>query len=93
MLQYSYMAVLRVDHPDIENFILSMENKWERTNFTRFAGITDTFMRAVEADQPFDLISPQSGDIVETLPARTLFDLIVEQGFSTSEPGLLFYTR
>jgi len=84
------MAVLRVDHPDIREFITCKTDENAITNFNISVGITDAFMRAVEHDEPFDLISPHDGKVWETVRARELFDLIVEQAHHNGEPGVLF---
>lgn len=84
------MAVLRVDHPDIREFITCKTDENHITNFNISVGITDTFMRAVEEDGDFDLINPQDGQVWETVRARELFDMIVRQAHHNGEPGVLF---
>ncbi len=84
------MAVLRVDHPDIREFITAKTDESSITNFNISVGITDAFMRAVENDTDFDLINPQNGEVWETVRARDLFDLIVKQAHHNGEPGVLF---
>lgn len=84
------MAVLRIDHPDIFDFIRCKTSEDAITNFNISVGITDAFMRAVEADGDFDLISPQDGEVWHTVKARKLFDEIVEQAHHNGEPGVLF---
>lgn len=84
------MAVLRVDHPDIEEFITCKAEEGQIANFNISAGITDAFMRAVEADSDFDLINPRDGKVWRTVKARDLFDLIVTYAHHNGEPGALF---
>ncbi len=84
------MAVLRVDHPDIREFITCKSSEDQITNFNISVGITDAFMQAVEDDTTYDLISPHSGDVVEQVPARDIFDLIVKYAHHNGEPGVLF---
>jgi ribonucleoside-diphosphate reductase alpha chain len=84
------MAVLRVDHPDIEEFIACKQSEGQITNFNISVGITDTFMEAVEADADFDLISPREGAISRTLRARDLFETLVTFAHHNGEPGALF---
>ncbi len=84
------MAVLRVDHPDIREFITAKTDESAITNFNISVGITDAFMSAVENDTDFDLINPQNGEVWETVRARDLFDLIVKQAHHNGEPGVLF---
>jgi ribonucleoside-diphosphate reductase alpha chain len=84
------MAVLRVDHPDIREFIQCKGQEGHIENFNISVGITDAFMQAVEADTTYDLINPQDGAVWETIPAREVFDLIVEYAYRNGEPGVLF---
>jgi len=84
------MAVLRVDHPDIRDFITCKSSEDQITNFNISVGITDEFMKAVEAGSTYDLVSPHSGEVVEKAPAREIFDLIVQYAHHNGEPGVLF---
>jgi ribonucleoside-diphosphate reductase alpha chain len=84
------MAVLRVDHPDIREFITCKTDESHITNFNISVGITDAFMEAVKKDALFDLVSPQDGKVWETVRAREIFDLIVRQAYHNGEPGMLF---
>lgn len=84
------MAVLRVSHPDIRDFIHCKSSEYEITNFNVSVGVTDDFMRAVADGADFDLISPQDGEVWETVPARELFKEIVAAAHGNGEPGLLF---
>jgi ribonucleoside-diphosphate reductase alpha chain len=84
------MAVLRVDHPDIEDFVRCKEVEGEVSNFNISVGITDQFMRAVEKDENFDLVNPRDGRVWKTLRARGLFDEIVRHAHFNGEPGALF---
>jgi len=84
------MAVLRVDHPDVEEFIQCKGEEGTITNFNISVGITDEFMRAVEADGEFDLINPRNGAVCKTVRARELFDLIARYAHHNGEPGVLF---
>ncbi|MCH2539344.1 MAG: adenosylcobalamin-dependent ribonucleoside-diphosphate reductase [Anaerolineales bacterium] len=84
------MAVLRVDHPDIRDFITCKTDENQITNFNISVGVTDDFMEAVQDDELFDLRCPQSGETTETVPARELFDMIVKYAHHNGEPGMLF---
>ncbi len=84
------MAVLRVDHPDVREFITCKTDENAITNFNISVGITDAFMRAVENDAMFDLVNPHDGAVWETVCAREVFDLIVRQAHHNGEPGVLF---
>jgi len=84
------MAVLRVDHPDIEEFIACKAREGHIANFNISVGITDNFMRAVEADSDFPLANPRDGKVWRTVRARDLFDKIVTYAHHNGEPGALF---
>jgi ribonucleoside-diphosphate reductase alpha chain len=84
------MAVLRVDHPDIRDFITCKVDENQITNFNISVGVTDAFMEAVRNDTTYDLIAPSTGDTIETVQAREIFDLLVEHAHHNGEPGILF---
>ncbi len=86
------MGVLRVDHPDILEFI---ECKLDGgiTNFNISVAITDAFMAALEAGLDYDLVNPRTGLAVERLSAREVFDRIVHAAWRTGDPGLVFIDR
>ncbi|MFA5183565.1 MAG: adenosylcobalamin-dependent ribonucleoside-diphosphate reductase, partial [Syntrophales bacterium] len=84
------MAILRVDHPDIEKFITCKNDTERLTNFNISVGLTDAFMEAVKAEAEFSLINPRTGEQVKKVKAPALFDLIVESAWSTGEPGIIF---
>ncbi|MCC7531686.1 MAG: adenosylcobalamin-dependent ribonucleoside-diphosphate reductase, partial [Candidatus Melainabacteria bacterium] len=87
------MGMLRVDHPDIENFISCKQNTDRLNNFNISVAATDKFMEAVENDRNFDLVHPTTKKIVRSLKARQLFSQIVENAHDTGEPGLIFIDR
>jgi len=87
------MGILRVDHPDILDFIRCKSDNKEITNFNISVGITEAFMEAVEADQDYPLINPRSGEAVGRLSAREVFNLIVEMAWKNGEPGIVFLDR
>jgi ribonucleoside-diphosphate reductase alpha chain len=84
------MAVLRVDHPDIRDFVQCKTDENQITNFNISVGVTDKFMEAVKADKEFELIDPHSGEVWETVRAVELFEMIVRQAHHNGEPGMLF---
>ena len=84
------MAVLRVDHPDIREFITCKASEHAITNFNISVGITDKFMHAVKNNLPFELVAPHTKEVTETVDARDLFDLIVRYAHHNGEPGVLF---
>ena len=87
------MGILRVDHPDIEEFITCKNNNDQINNFNISVAITDAFMEAVEGDTDFDLVNPRDGEVVETVRARDLFEKIVEGAWLNGEPGVVFIDK
>ncbi len=84
------MGVLRVDHPDIEEFIACKSEEGQISNFNISVGVTDAFMQAVKDDGDFDLVEPRTKAVVRTLRARTLFENIIRHAHRNGEPGVLF---
>ena len=84
------MGVLRVDHPDIEEFVQCKSDEGSITNFNISVALTDEFMRAVRDGRNFDLRNPRDGSIHKKVKARELFGTIIEQAHSNGEPGALF---
>ncbi len=84
------MGVLRVDHPDVRDFIKCKSSEGQISNFNISVAITDKFMKAVKDDTTYDLIDPHSSKVVETPRAREIFDMIVEYAYKNGEPGVLF---
>jgi len=84
------MGVLRVDHPDIEEFIECKAKEGSIANFNISVAITDEFMEAVKVDGDFALRNPRDGKVARTIRARDLFDKIVRYAHHNGEPGALF---
>lgn len=84
------MGILRVDHPDIEEFIECKAKENQISNFNISVGITDEFMRAVERGSLFELINPKNKTVWKTIDARALFSKIVHYAYRNGEPGLVF---
>jgi ribonucleoside-diphosphate reductase alpha chain len=87
------MAILNVNHPQIMDFITCKEDTTQLTNFNISVGLTEDFMNAVYQDKSYELVSPSTGDVVEQLKARDVFDLIVEMAYKNGEPGIVFLDR
>ena len=87
------MGILRVDHPDILEFIQCKKKNTEINNFNISVGITEKFMHAVEMNQGYELIDPHSGRVVKKLDARNVFQLIVDMAWRNGEPGIVFLDR
>ncbi|HXF92662.1 MAG TPA: adenosylcobalamin-dependent ribonucleoside-diphosphate reductase [Nitrospiraceae bacterium] len=84
------MGILRVDHPDILDFIAVKEDPKELTNFNLSVGITDAFMQAFKERRSYALINPRTGQSVRRLPATEVFDRLTEAAWRTGEPGVVF---
>jgi len=87
------MGIMRVDHPDILEFITSKENEGALSNFNISIAATDVFMRAVESNSEYDLLNPRSGKPSKRLPARAVFNLMVMMSWKNGEPGVIFIDR
>ena len=87
------MGILRVDHPDILEFITCKQNNDDITNFNISVGITETFMKAVEEGKDYDLIEPKTKQKAGTLNAREVFNLMIEMAWKNGEPGIIFLDR
>jgi ribonucleoside-diphosphate reductase alpha chain len=87
------MGILRVDHPDIIEFITAKEKEGVLTNFNISAGVTDDFMRAVEKDEKYSLVNPRTCTVAKKARARDVFDLIATMSWRTGDPGIVFLDR
>jgi len=87
------MGVLRVDHPDILEFIDCKKTEEDITNFNLSVGLTEKFMEAVTNDSTYELVNPRTGEPAGTLRAREVFDRIVKNAWSNGEPGIVFLDR
>lgn len=85
------MGVLRVDHPDIEEFVGAKANNNRLTRFNISVGVTDEFMQAVKEDKPFNLVF--DGRVYKTIRATALWDKILRNTWDWAEPGVLFIDR
>lgn len=87
------MAALRVDHPDIMDFITCKETEDDITNFNISVAVDSDFMQNVDDNGSLVLINPQDGSVWDFIPARDVMDAIAENALSNGEPGLLFLDR
>ena len=84
------MGILRIDHPDILDFITLKQTPTEMTNFNLSVGITDSFMQALSHHRTYALINPSTNKPTRRLPAQLIFDRLVEAAWASGEPGLVF---
>lgn len=87
------MGILRVDHPDIVDFIRAKEKEGDFNNFNLSVGLTEAFMQAVENGEDYPLISPNNGLEKGRLNARDVFDLLVRKAWESGDPGIVFLDR
>ncbi len=87
------MGILRVDHPDIRDFITIKNDTDELTNFNISVAVTEGFMKALKDDSSYDLINPHTGKVTGREKAKNIFKLIVESAWLSGEPGVIFLDR
>jgi ribonucleoside-diphosphate reductase alpha chain len=87
------MGVLRIDHPDIVEFVEAKLEEGELRNFNLSVGITDAFMDALKKDDVFELVHPVTNEATGKLKARFLFETIAECAWGSGDPGVLFIDR
>ena len=87
------MAILRVDHPDILEFISVKSDLSLLTNFNLSVAVTEDFMEAVRRDAEYDLVNPRDGRVARRVRAREVFDRIVDEAWGSGEPGIVFIDR
>lgn len=87
------MGCLRVDHPDVVDFITCKKENTKLTNFNISVLLTDKFMQALESGTEYDLMSPRTREPIRKMDARKVFDLIVNMAWKNGEPGIIFIDR
>jgi len=87
------MGIMRIDHPDIMDFIMCKTDHKQLNNFNISVGLTEDFMKAVEKDENYDLINPRNSQVTGQLNARKVFNRIVAQAWENGEPGIVFLDR
>lgn len=87
------MGILRVDHPDIMDFIYAKQDKSKLTNFNLSVGITENFMKGVKENRDFDIYSPKTRTKISSLKARKVFDEMVRLAWEGGDPGIIFLDR
>jgi len=84
------MAILRVDHPEVVEFIMAKQNPAMLSNFNVSVAVTDEFLKALETDGTYWLVNPRSNEKVKELRARGVWQLIVHSAWSSGDPGVVF---
>lgn len=87
------MGILRVDHPDILEFIQCKKGNSDLTNFNISIAITEKFMEAAEKGEDYELVDPATGKATGKLNAKEVFELIVDSAWNNGEPGIIFLDR
>jgi ribonucleoside-diphosphate reductase alpha chain len=87
------MAILRVDHPDIMEFIHSKSSGRDLNNFNISVGVTDAFMQAVAAQREYDLLDPRDQQPTGSLNAAQVYEALTTQAWKTGDPGIIFLDR
>jgi ribonucleoside-diphosphate reductase alpha chain len=87
------MGILRVDHPDVLEFIAIKLDPQRMRNFNLSVAITDAFMAAARADAAYDLINPRTGHVTARLDARRVLDAIANAAWACGDPGMVFIDR
>ncbi|UCH94004.1 MAG: adenosylcobalamin-dependent ribonucleoside-diphosphate reductase [Candidatus Aminicenantes bacterium] len=83
------MGVLRVDHPDIKDFITMKLDGKTAQNFNISVAVTNKFIQALKDYSTYDLVDPRTNDVVGQLDAREIFDMIVDSAWRNGDPGLV----
>jgi len=87
------MGILRIDHPDIMEFIQCKENDGSLNNFNISVAVTDTFMKAVKEGASYDLVNPRNGNVTGSLDAREVYDELIYRAWKNGDPGIIFLDK
>ncbi len=87
------MGILRVDHPDIVEFITCKEREKELDNFNISVGLTEAFMKAVDKNKDYDLIDPRDKSVAGQKNAREVYNLLTRKAWESGDPGIVFLDR
>ncbi len=87
------MGILRVDHPDIMDFIVCKDSNKEINNFNISVALTDEFMARLSRGEDYDLVDPHGNEVFKRVSAKEVFDLIVKQAHKNGEPGVIFIDK
>ncbi len=87
------MGMMKVNHPDILDFIVCKEMEGTMRNFNISVAVTDAFMKAVKSDEDFNLVNPRNGEVVKKLKARAIWNLLITLAWKNGEPGIVFIDK
>ena len=87
------MVLLPVSHPDVLEFVTCKEDESLLPHINYSLGVTSKFMQAVADDEPWDLVNPRNGEVVNTVSARSIFDLASSLAWRNGDPGMVFLDR
>ncbi len=87
------MGILRIDHPDILDFIMMKESEGTLKNFNISVAVTEEFMKALDGNRDYNLVNPKNGKVTGRLNAKAVWNLIVTMAWKTGDPGLVFIDR
>ncbi len=87
------MGILKIDHPDIMEFIRAKEVDGEFNNFNLSIGLTEDFMQRVDNNENYPLIDPSNNAVVGQLNAKEVFDILVKKAWQSGDPGIIFLDR
>ncbi len=87
------MGIMRVDHPDIMDFIRAKEREGDFNNFNLSIALTEEFMKSVEENKDYPLINPHDKQITGHLNARKVFEILVQKAWESGDPGIVFIDR
>ncbi len=87
------MGMVRIDHPDILEFIHCKEKEGDINNFNISVAVTDKFLEALKNDEDYELINPRNGDVIDKLKASFVWDEIAKGAHKNGEPGIVFIDR
>ena len=87
------MGILRVDHPDIMEFIRAKEREGDFNNFNLSVALTEEFMKAVEKEEDYPLLAPHTGEECGRRSAREVFEILVQKAWESGDPGIVFIDR
>lgn len=91
--QMGSMAILNIDHPDIEEFIKAKEEENVLQHYNLSVGITDEFIKALKADDEWELVDPHTKEVIKKVNAKNLFEKISKHAWGSGDPGVIFIDK